>query len=631
MPGSVGSGSCEGGDLSVLDDPFSESDSNFSSLPSPRLRYLVAPDFVAREISLPRQYLKQYSSAKDITDLPRKDPQEAKRHQVECNKIMQHISKKHQEKLSQMLAQQEKRHANESRIGNRINYWRNEVVPHWDTLEQTSQLLEDWWFGIPYPVRSQVWQMIIGNPLGITRDLFESCLTQSRYTIRRLESARRLADVLDRTTQEDGKFNARLATSTGTGRSERLYSLPDSVGEADVNPLSRLRLPRQVSSAASEMEASINTQNVLTTPPNPLTPSPSPTILGDLSSNEEASLQVIRLDVSRTFPMLGVFQSDGLHNRDLHDLLAAFVAYQPTLGYLQGMSFIAGILLLVMDDIYPAFIAFATLMNRPSFYAFYSLDESEFFVDLFLVNAISRIAYTSITSILKFATYFGAFDALLEDRMPRLFAHLKSCRLDCKLYLFDWLFTIFSRSLPLDVDLRIWDLFLRDGEAALLLSALGILRMYEEYLLLWDFDRLASFLTGPMPESMSPDDLTSCMRSLDLSIADIKGALKKARNFVTNNNVTDSTSTRSDPASKTPSEALQEQSEGQWSRRSLFGIRSRLMKLHDNGNTNTHDMAPATTTSKFSAFRRKTFVPAAAPAFSAWSREVCLDYPKREM
>ena len=75
--------------------------------------------------------------------------------------------------------------------------------------------------------------------------------------------------------------------------------------------------------------------------------------------------------------MLGIFQSNGAHNRSLHDLLAAFVAYQPTLGYLQGMSFIAGILLLVMDDIFAAFIAFATLMNRPSFYAFYTLDESE--------------------------------------------------------------------------------------------------------------------------------------------------------------------------------------------------------------------------------------------------------------
>ncbi|KAL5109770.1 TBC1 domain family member 12 [Taenia crassiceps] len=631
MLGSRDFGSCEDGDLSILDESFSEPDSNFTSLPSPRMRYLAAPDFVARDISSPCQPPSQCSSVENVaskppddpkgvfqsttflhayerpSDLPRKDPQEARRHRIECNKIMQHISKKHQEKLSQIVAQQEKRHANESRIGNRINYWRNEVIPRWETLEQTSQLLDDWWLGIPSSVRSQVWKMIIGNPLGITRDLFERCLTQSRYTIRRLESARQLAEALDLTSQGDGKFSARLDASTCMRRSERFHSLPGSVSETDIKPLSRICLPRQFSSVASETEASIISQRISITPPNPLTPSPSPTTLGDLSSNEEASLQVIRLDVSRTFPMLGVFQSDGLHNRDLHDLLAAFVAYQPTLGYLQGMSFIAGILLLVMEDIYPAFIAFATLMNRPSFYAFYSLDESEF------------------------ATYFGAFDALLEDRMPRLFAHLKSCRLDCKLYLFDWLFTIFSRSLPLDVDLRIWDLFLRDGEAALLLSALGILRMYEEYLLLWDFDRLASFLTGPMPESMSPDDLTSCMRSLDLSTADIKGALEKARNFVTNNSATDSTVLRGDRDSETPLEARQERPEGQWTRRGLLRIRSRLMKPQGNGNTNNHDIASATTTSKFSAFRRRTFVPVATPAFSAWNREVCLDYPKREL
>lgn len=61
----------------------------------------------------------------------------------------------------------------------------------------------------------------------------------------------------------------------------------------------------------------------------------------------------------------------------------------------------------------------------------------------------------------------------------------------------------------MEVDLRIWDLFLRDGEAALILAALGILKMYEDQLLLYDFDHLASFLTGPMPESMSPDILVS--------------------------------------------------------------------------------------------------------------------------
>lgn len=136
--------------------------------------------------------------------------------------------------------------------------------------------------------------MIIGNPLGITRDLFEGCLAQSRYNIRRLESARRLADALDRTSQEDDKFNTLLATSTSTGRSGRLYSLPCSVGETDVNLLSRLSLPRQNSSAASETEACIISQRVSITPPNPLTPSPSPTILGDLSSSMFLSFRFLR-------------------------------------------------------------------------------------------------------------------------------------------------------------------------------------------------------------------------------------------------------------------------------------------------------------------------------------------------
>ncbi len=67
----------------------------------------------------------------------------------------------------------------------------------------------------------------------------------------------------------------------------------------------------------------------------------------------------------------------------------------------------------------------------------------------------------------------------------------------------------YSRSLPREVNLRIWDLFLRDGEPALLTAALGIMKMYEKKLLSCDFDRLASFLTGPMPNSMAPDELVS--------------------------------------------------------------------------------------------------------------------------
>lgn len=65
--------------------------------------------------------------------------------------------------------------------------------------------------------------------------------------------------------------------------------------------------------------------------------------------------------------------------------------------------------------------------------------------------------------------------------------------------------------MPLEVTLRIWDLFFRDGESALLSAALAIMQMYEKKLLASDFDQLASFLTGPLPASMSPNALVSCV------------------------------------------------------------------------------------------------------------------------
>uniref|UniRef100_A0A5K3FP07 Rab-GAP TBC domain-containing protein n=1 Tax=Mesocestoides corti TaxID=53468 RepID=A0A5K3FP07_MESCO len=411
-------------------------------------------------------------------DLPKKDPQEAKRHLKECRKIMQNVSKEQQRKISQ---------ANATGSDNSVNYWRLVVVPNWASVGKSSRVYNLWWHGVPSAVRSQVWQAVIGNPLSITRELFEACLAQSRQHIQRLERQRLASECAD---QAGHRWSSRFLSvgdfQANNNPLRRLLSLPPTS-----ETHGHLQNEHCPSHPTSTMEGS-NTKGLSSTAPSsmptsaPMSPSSFRSLSSqsrDLKSDEDACLQVIGLDVSRTFPMLSMFQPDAPYCQSLHDLLAAYVFFQPSIGYLQGMSFIAAILLLVLGDVYVAFVAFATIMNRPSFYAFYSLDESEF------------------------STYFTAFDILLENHLPRLHEHFAKCKLDSKLYLFDWLFTIFSRSLPLDVNLRIWDLFFRDGEPALLSAALGIMKMYEDQLLTYDFDRLASFLTGPMPDSMSPNDL----------------------------------------------------------------------------------------------------------------------------
>lgn len=58
----------------------------------------------------------------------------------------------------------------------------------------------------------------------------------------------------------------------------------------------------------------------------------------------------------------------------LHCLLGAYVCYRPDVGYVQGMSFIAAVLILNMD-VSDAFICFSNLLNRPCLMAFFSLNQ----------------------------------------------------------------------------------------------------------------------------------------------------------------------------------------------------------------------------------------------------------------
>ncbi|BHF66093.1 hypothetical protein SprV_0200910700 [Sparganum proliferum] len=428
--------------------------------------------------------------------LPKKDPSEAERHRRECERIIMQIKKKQEKEYLKQIEKQDSKLAIEARTQNMLKFWRSIVLPNWNLAYRSKRVYQAWWYGLPSAVRSQVWSLVIGNPLGITKELFEACLKRSHEDIERLD-------------------RERLEVSSPANLSETGF-FPHCDNKHPVLPLPVVPLSF---ANANDCSPSPNLFQPLSVAVNgdhpsqvPLPRSPpfSPifalsTLCPSAASCQDTSLQIIRLDISRTFPQLGLFQADGPYHRDLHDLLAAYVSFQPSVGYLQGMSFIAAILLLVMGDILAAFIAFASILNRDSFHAFYSLDECEF------------------------TAYFSAFDRLLETYLPRLHAHLLACRLDSRLYLFDWLFTLFSRSLPLEANLRVWDLFFRDGESALILAALGIMRMYEEKLLASDFDQLASFLTGPMPADMCPEELASCMRSFGLRKRTIRSVIAESR------------------------------------------------------------------------------------------------------
>jgi Rab-GTPase-TBC domain len=74
------------------------------------------------------------------------------------------------------------------------------------------------------------------------------------------------------------------------------------------------------------------------------------------------------------------------------------------------------------------------------------------------------------------------------------------------MYLYEWLLTIFSRSLPLDVTHRIWDNFLCSGHTFLFRTALGLLRLQQTTFISCTFEEALQLLNRP-PKDFDADQL----------------------------------------------------------------------------------------------------------------------------
>ncbi|XP_070540551.1 TBC1 domain family member 14-like isoform X2 [Ptychodera flava] len=206
------------------------------------------------------------------------------------------------------------------------------------------------------------------------------------------------------------------------------------------------------------------------------------------AASKESSVEVIKLDVNRTFPQLCIFQKGGPYHDMLGSILGAYACYRPDVGYVQGMSFIAAVFLLNLEPA-DAFICFANLLNKSCQLSFFRLDE------------------------LIMKAYFATYEEYFEDNLPELFKHFKELNVTPDLYIIDWMYTIYSKSLPLDVACRVWDVFFRDGEEFLFRTALGILHMYQEILLNMDFIHIAQFLTK-LPEDIVAEELFASIAAI---------------------------------------------------------------------------------------------------------------------
>lgn len=72
------------------------------------------------------------------------------------------------------------------------------------------------------------------------------------------------------------------------------------------------------------------------------------------------SEKLIDKDLHRTFTALDIFKPGNIFHEPLRNILTAFIVHRPDIGYVQGMSYLAGMLLMNLGEI-KAFSLFISL------------------------------------------------------------------------------------------------------------------------------------------------------------------------------------------------------------------------------------------------------------------------------
>ncbi|TSS60402.1 Carabin [Bagarius yarrelli] len=152
----------------------------------------------------------------------------------------------------------------------------------------------------------------------------------------------------------------------------------------------------------------------------------------------------IALDLQRSFPTHRSLMGDTPEaiegQAKLFRVLTAYARYNPQIGYSQGMSYIAAVLLMLLGE-EEAFWALVVLLEKPKY--------------------LSELFDSSLKKIQHHAL---VFQQLLKHRKPQVFQHLEKLSVSSVHFIMQWFMTLFT-SLPCwDSVLAIWDLFLLHDE-----------------------------------------------------------------------------------------------------------------------------------------------------------------------
>lgn len=195
-------------------------------------------------------------------------------------------------------------------------------------------------------------------------------------------------------------------------------------------------------------------------------------LLKQLTSQQHAIL----IDLGRTFPTHPYFSAQlGAGQLSLYNILKAYSLLDQEVGYCQGLSFVAGVLLLHMGE-----------------------EEAFHMLKFLMFDRGLRKQYRPDMIILQIQMY--QLSRLLHDYHRDLYNHLEEHEIGPSLYAAPWFLTVFASQFPLGFVARVFDMIFLQGSEVIFKVALSLLGSHKPLILQHEnLETIVDFIKNTLP------------------------------------------------------------------------------------------------------------------------------------
>ncbi|XP_065059240.1 TBC1 domain family member 1-like isoform X1 [Rhopilema esculentum] len=203
----------------------------------------------------------------------------------------------------------------------------------------------------------------------------------------------------------------------------------------------------------------------------------------------------ILIDIGRTFPSHAYFNvSLGAGQIGLFNTLKSYSLLDDEVGYCQGLSFVAGLLLMHMSE-KEAFDLFKYVMFNIGIRSQYKPD----------MNAVQQQLYQ--------------LSRLLHDVHPNIYEHFNTHDVTPTLYAAPWFLTLFASHYPIGFVVRVMDLLFLQGLEVVFKIGLGLFANSCTDILECDgFETIIDYMKNGLPETVKTDSQELIAKALDMDI-----------------------------------------------------------------------------------------------------------------